>query len=288
MSAQAPAPPDDEGLSEAATTRRLRAEGGTSRDRRGWAERFPHPVGVKVPAILAVFWIVKILTTAMGEATSDWLGDVNVPLGVVIEVGLMVSALWFQFRSREYHPLRYWYLAGSIAVFGTGVADATHQVGLSYSVTSAEWAIILALVLWRWYRREGTLSIHSITTRRREAYYWATVFATFALGTALGDWSAVVLGIGLLASGIAFGGLILVPLIAWRLGLNSVVAFWAAYILTRPLGASFADYLSKPRSLGGVDFGDGWTAAVFAAGVLAGVIFLVVTGADRQPIAQGA
>ena len=123
-------------------------------------------------------------------------------------------------------------------------------------------------MFWRWQRSEGTLSIHSITTQRREAFYWATVFATFALGTALGDFTATSLGMGYLASGIFFFVLFLIPALAWwRFGLNSIAAFWMAYILTRPLGASFADYISKPHSIGGLGFGDGPTALVLSIAV---------------------
>jgi uncharacterized membrane-anchored protein len=141
-------------------------------------------------------------------------------------------------------------------------------------------------VFWTWQRSEGTLSIHSVTTQRREAFYWATVFATFALGTALGDFTATSLGMGYLASGILFFVLILIPALAWwRLGLNSIAAFWMAYVLTRPLGASFADYISKPHSIGGLGFGDGPTALVFAVAVVVLVSYLAIARPDirRSP-----
>jgi uncharacterized membrane-anchored protein len=237
-----------------------------------------------VPAILAVFWIVKILTTAFGEACSDWLGDVNVGLGAVVELALVSSALWLQFSAVRYRAFTYWYLAVAIAVFGTGVADTTHQVGLPYAVTSAGWAVALGLVFWRWYRSEGTLSIHSIHTRRREAYYWATIFCTFALGTALGDFTATELNLGFLPSGLLFGGLILLPLVAWKwCRLNGIVAFWTAYVLTRPLGASFSDYISKPHDISGANLGDGWTTLCLGAAVALAVGYLAVTRVDRQP-----
>ena len=146
------------------------------------------------------------------------------------------------------------------------------------------WAVVLAVIFVVWHRAEGTLSIHSITTQRRECFYWATVFATFALGTALGDFTATALNLGYLASGILFGVLILIPAVArWKFGLNAVVAFWWAYVLTRPLGASFADYISKPANLSGIGFGDGPTALVFTIAVAVLVLYLAVRRPDIQP-----
>jgi uncharacterized membrane-anchored protein len=178
----------------------------------------------------------------------------------------------------------YWFLAYAIAIFGTGVADFLHlDVHISYAGTTVLWAAILAVVFLVWYRSEGTLSIHSITTQRRECFYWMTVFATFALGTALGDYTANALGLGYLASGILFGVVILIPAVArWRFNLNAVVAFWCAYVVTRPLGASFADYISKPAALSGIGFGDGPTALVFTLVVAGLVAYLAVTRPDIQ------
>jgi Repeat of Unknown Function (DUF347) len=157
------------------------------------------------------------------------------------------------------------------------------DVGIPYAGTTILWVVVLALVFWLWHHYEGTLSIHSITTRRREAFYWATVFATFALGTALGDFTATALGLGYLASGILFSVIILIPAVArWRLGLNSVVAFWFAYVVTRPLGASFADYISKPPNMSGLGFGDGKTAVVFTVAVFVLVLYLAIVRPDIQ------
>jgi uncharacterized membrane-anchored protein len=241
------------------------------------------PVAAKVPEITALFWVIKLLTTAGGEATSDFLGNYNVVVGAGVEIGVFVVALWWQFRTRRYFAPAYWSLAFAIAIFGTGVSDTMHLAfGIPYAGTTLLWAIVLGAVFWFWNRNEGTLSIHSITTRRRETYYWATVFATFALGTALGDFTATALNLGYLASGITFGVLILVPLVAWRLGLNSVLAFWFGYVLTRPLGASFADYVSKPRNISGINFGDGPTAGVALLAVAVLVGYLTVTRRDIQ------
>ncbi len=164
-----------------------------------------------------------------------------------IEAGILVIALVWQFRTRRYTAAAYWFLAYAIAIFGTGVSDFLHLfVGIPYAGTTALWAIVLALVFWFWYRSEHTLSIHSIVTRRREGFYWTTVFATFALGTALGDFTATAAHLGYLASGIMFGVVILIPAVLWRgFRLNAVVAFWFAYVVTRPLGASFADYFGR-------------------------------------------
>jgi uncharacterized membrane-anchored protein len=231
-----------------------------------------------------MFWIVKLLTTAGGEAGSDYLGH-NVAVGAVAELILVAVALVIQLRTRRYIAAAYWLLALAIAVFGTGASDTLHIVlGIPYAGTTLIWAVILTAIFWRWYRREGTLSIHSITTRRRESYYWATVFATFALGTALGDYTATALNLGFLASGILFAVIIVVPALAWwKFRLNAVAAFWAAYVVTRPLGASFADYISKPHSLSGIAFGDGPTSTVLIAAVTAGVIYLAITRRDIQP-----
>lgn len=246
------------------------------------------PVAVKVPEIILVFWIVKILTTAGGEVTSDYLKVYGNVGGGGAEVVLLLAGLALQFGMRRYRALAYWSLAYAIAIFGTGVSDFLHlDVGISYAGTSLLWAVVLVAVFWVWHRSEGTLSIHSITTRRRECFYWVVVFVTFALGTALGDYTAVVLNLGYLASGVLFGAAILVPAVAWRLGLNAVAAFWSAYVLTRPLGASFADYVSKPGSTSGVGFGNGQTAVVLALAVLAVVVYLAVARPDVQRATAG-
>jgi uncharacterized membrane-anchored protein len=232
-----------------------------------------------------LFWVVKIMTTAGGEALSDYLALGSKVTGAAVETLFLVVGLVWQFRTRRYVAAAYWFLAYAIATFGTGISDTLHLVvGIPYAGTTLLWAVVLTLVFWRWYRSEGTLSIHSITTRRRESYYWATVFATFALGTALGDFTATALGLGYLASGIMFGLIILIPAVAWaRFGLGSVAAFWFAYVVTRPLGASFADYFSKPHSLSGAGFGDGRTALVAAVITAVLVIYLAVTRRDIQP-----
>ncbi len=241
------------------------------------------PAAAKVPEIIALFWVVKILTTAGGEATSDYLKTFGNIAGGGTEVGLFVIGFALQFGTRRYRAFSYWFLAYAIAIFGTGVADFLHlDVGIPYAGTTILWAVVLITIFWAWHHSEGTLSIHSITTRRRESFYWATVFATFALGTALGDYTATALGLGYLASGILFGIVILIFPLARRFGLNGIAAFWCAYVVTRPLGASFADYISKARNMSGIGFGDGQTAAVFAGAVAILVLYLTILRPDIQ------
>jgi uncharacterized membrane-anchored protein len=247
---------------------------------------FPAPVAAKVPEIIFLFWVVKILTTAGGEATSDYLKTWGNIKGGGTEVVLFIVGLLVQFGTRRYRTFAYWFLAYAIAIFGTGVSDFLHlDVKIPYAGTTALWAVVLVAIFWTWHHNEGTLSIHSITTQRREAFYWATVFATFALGTALGDFTATSLKLGYLSSGILFGVVILVPALAWRrFGLNPIAAFWMAYVVTRPLGASFADYISKARTLSGIGFGDGPTAVVFTVAVFILVTHLAIARPDIQKV----
>jgi uncharacterized membrane-anchored protein len=206
-------------------------------------------------------------------------------VGGAVELGLFVVGLAWQFRTRRYTAAAYWFLAYAIAIFGCGVADLMHKtLGFPYAGTSLFWGLVLTVVLVTWFRTEGTLSIHSVTTQRRELFYWATVFATFALGTSVGDFTAIALGLGYLASGILFTGLILMPWVAWRrFRLGEVAAFWWAYVLTRPLGASFADYLCKPTAHGGTGLGEGATALVLTVAVIGMVTYLSITRNDILP-----
>ena len=245
---------------------------------------FPAPVAAKVPEVILLFWVVKILTTAGGEATSDYLKTYGNFGGGGIEVLVIVVGLLLQFGTRRYRAFAYWSFAFAIAITGTGVSDFLHlDVHIPYAGTTLLWTAVLAVIFWLWQRSEGTLSIHSITTQRREAYYWATVFATFALGTALGDFTATSLNLGYLDSGLLFTVIILLPAVAHlRFGLDGVAAFWMSYIVTRPLGASFADYISKPKGTSGIDFGDGPTAIVFAIAVFVLVAYLALARPDVQ------
>jgi uncharacterized membrane-anchored protein len=221
------------------------------------------PLAAKVPAIIALFWALKLLTTGMGEALSDFMGQTSIPLAALVGVGGFVVALRLQLNAREYRAPVYWFAVMMVAVFGTMVADGIKDgAGLSYAVTTPFFALCVAGVFWAWHRSEGTLSIHSITTRRREAFYWCAVLATFALGTAAGDLTAMTLNLGYFGSAVLFALLMAVPALLWWRGLlNPIAAFWIAYVITRPLGASFADGFSKPDN-GGLGLGDGPVSAV--------------------------
>jgi uncharacterized membrane-anchored protein len=218
---------------------------------------------VKVPEIALIFWVLKLLTTGMGEAMSDFLGQNSVPLAAAVGFFGLILALWLQLRQPRYRPAYYWFAVMMVAVFGTMAADAIHDgTGLGYGVTTPAFALIVAAVFILWYRSEGTLSIHSIDTRRRECFYWAAVLGTFALGTAAGDLTAFQLNLGFWTSALLFAGVIAIPAIGWsRRIMNPIVAFWFAYIVTRPLGASFADGFSKPTN-GGLNLGDGLVSAI--------------------------
>ncbi len=237
----------------------------------------------KVPRIVVLFWVTKALTTAFGESTSDWMVHRIAPIAAVL-IGFagFCVALVLQLRADRYSAWRYWFAVAMVGVFGTMAADVLH-VGfhVPYAVSTVVFAIVLGGVFLTWYRSEGTLSIHSITTSRRELFYWAAVVSTFALGTAAGDMTAMTLGLGYGASALVFAALITVPALGYRLvGLQAVAAFWAAYVLTRPVGASVADWLGKPTGSGGVGIGAGVVAMVIGLAIVAGVAYLAITGAD--------
>jgi len=242
------------------------------------------PLAAKVPEITVLFWVIKILTTGMGEAMSDFLGNLFVPLAAVVGVGGLWYALRRQLRARSYHAPTYWAAVAMVAVFGTMAADGVHDgAGIPYSVTTPLFALAVALIFFLWRRSEGTLSIHSITTRRREAYYWWAVLATFALGTAAGDLTAIQLHLGFLDSAYLFAAIIALPAIGWwRLRLNATVAFWSAYVVTRPLGASLADWLGKPHAQTGLGLGDGVVSGLALLVFLALVAYVAVSRRDVQ------
>jgi uncharacterized membrane-anchored protein len=241
-----------------------------------------HPAS-KVPEVTALFWITKVMTTAMGESTSDFLVHRIDPVIAVClgALGLAV-ALAVQFFRRTYSTWSYWLAVVMVAVFGTMAADVLHiRFGIPYLVTSTFFAITLTLIFIAWYASERNLSIHSIFTRRREAFYWATVMATFALGTAVGDMTAYTLGLGYFKAAVIFAVLIAIPGLAYRwLGLNGIAAFWAAYVLTRPLGASLADWASVPHWRGGLGFGWGPVSLVLTMVIIGMVSYLAVSGKD--------
>jgi uncharacterized membrane-anchored protein len=242
----------------------------------------------KVPQITLLFWIVKVLTTGMGESMSDFMGQKSVPIAGLVGVLGFALAMRTQLRAKAYSAPVYWLAVMMVAVFGTMVADGIKDgLGLSYAVTTPVFALAVTAVFVLWRRREGTLSIHSITSRRRERFYWAAVLGTFALGTAAGDLTAMTLRIGYFGSIVLFGCLIALPALAWARGrLNPIAAFWLAYILTRPLGASIADWLAKPDN-GGLGWGDGAVSGLALVAFAGLVAYLTASGrgAQRRPVA---
>lgn len=248
---------------------------------------------VKVPArITALFWAIKLLSTAMGESLSDALvHGVNKYAAVLIGFAVFVVAMAWQLRGRAYNPVRYWVAVCSVAVFGTMAADALHiGLGVPYALSSMLYASCLTGALVAWYRSERTLSIHSIVNPRREIFYWLTVLFTFALGTAVGDLTAKPLNLGYFSSGLMFIGLFVLPGLVYAVTRSNAVAlFWSAYILTRPLGASFADWLGFGKAAGGVGLGHPLSALIYAVPIVALVAYSAATGTDMpEPTARSA
>jgi uncharacterized membrane-anchored protein len=240
---------------------------------------------LRVPEITAYFWAIKALSTAMGESTSDYLVHAMDPkVAVVLGFIGFVAALTLQFWMRRYNAWTYWLAVVAVGVFGTMAADVLHVgFGVPYIVSSIIYAIALVAVFAGWYRTEGTLSIHSVDTPRREMFYWAAVVATFAMGTAVGDLTATTFGLGYFASGLVFAAIIAVPAIGYfRFGWNPILSFWLAYVATRPLGASFADWMGKPQSVGGLGWGDGPVAIGLTIAIFCLVAFLAITHRDVQ------
>lgn len=240
---------------------------------------------LRVPEITVYFWVIKALSTAMGESTSDYLVHAMAPqLAVVLGFIGFVIALAIQFSRQRYVAWAYWLAVVGVGVFGTMAADVLHVgFGVPYIASTVLYAFVLVAVFVSWERTERTLSIHSVDTDRREAFYWAAVVATFAMGTALGDLTATTFGLGYFTSGILFAVLIAVPAIGyWRFGWNPILSFWLAYVATRPLGASFADWMGKPQSVGGLGWGDGRVALVLTVAIICLVAFLTITRRDVQ------
>lgn len=229
----------------------------------------------RVPEPTLDFWLAKAASTALGEAVSDFSIRVLPPVVAVLAgFVIFVAALVWQLRMRRYTPAVYWLTVAAVGVFGTMAADVAHVVlGLPYLVSAGIYGVVLGTVFVLWWRIERDLSVHDVTTLRRELFYWAAVISTFALGTALGDLTAVGFGLGYAPSVLLFATLILVPVLGYRrLGWNGVFAFWFAYVLTRPLGASVADWLGKPVSEGAVGIGSGWVSLAFALAMVALVL----------------
>lgn len=243
----------------------------------------------KVPEITIYFWIVKLLCTTVGETFADFL-NTHLNLGLTkttyIMGALLIVTLFFQFRVRKYIPGLYWFAVVLLSVVGTLITDnLTDNLGVSLLTATIVFSIILAITFIAWYAVEKTLSVHDISTTRREAFYWLAILFTFALGTASGDLVAERLHLGYLVSALIFVALIAVAaLLYWRFKLNAIFTFWFAYILTRPLGASIGDLLSQTRDEGGLGWGTVVTSALFLVTILALVIYLTVTKIDVVPL----
>jgi uncharacterized membrane-anchored protein len=238
----------------------------------------------KVPQVTIFFWIIKVLCTTVGETASDFL-NVNLGLGLrgtsIAAGACLVVVLFFQFKAKKYIPAIYWLAVVLISIFGTLITDIlTDSLGFPLEASTVIFSVALALTFAIWYAKEGTLSIHSIFTTRREIFYWLAILFTFALGTAAGDLMAEKLGLGYLVTGLIVLSVIAATLLAWRFGLDAVLAFWIAYILTRPLGASLGDYLSQSQANSGLGLGASITSAVFLIAILAVVIYLALTQRD--------
>jgi uncharacterized membrane-anchored protein len=244
---------------------------------------------VKVPEITIYFWVIKILCTTVGETAADFL-NMNLNLGLTgtsFVMGILLAlALVFQFRAKKYVPGIYWLAVVLISIFGTLITDnLTDNFEVPLETSTIIFSIALAVTFAVWYKTEKTLSIHSIYTARRETFYWLAILFTFALGTAAGDLVAETFELGYLVSTVIFGASIAVIAVAYlKFKLNAVLAFWLAYILTRPLGASIGDYLSQPLEDGGLGLGMIVTSAVFLTAILATVIYLTITKKDAPRI----
>ncbi len=240
---------------------------------------------LRVPEITLYFWIIKGLSTAMGEATSDYLVHELHPVpAVLLGFVCFVAALLLQFSRRRYLAWSYWFAVCMVGVFGTMAADVLHVgFGVPYFASSTLYGVALAAVFVTWQKSEKTLSIHSIDRFSREAFYWAAVVATFALGTAVGDMTAVTFHLGYLLSAVLFAAVIAIPAVGyWRFHWNAIFAFWFAYVITRPLGASVADWMGKPASAGGLGWGEGPVSLGFATIIVVLVAYLSVTRRDVQ------
>ncbi|MEP7027033.1 MAG: hypothetical protein ABI960_00420 [Candidatus Eisenbacteria bacterium] len=247
----------------------------------------------KVPELSLYFWMIKILCTTVGETFADFL-NADMHLGLTnttyLMGGLLIAALFFQFKFMQYRAGIYWLAVVLLSVVGTLITDnLTDHFGVSLVTTTVVFAAMLAATFIAWYAKERTLSVHKINTTRREAFYWTAILFTFALGTAAGDLVAEHLQVGYLWSAVMFGSLIAVVTVAHlRFRLNGILAFWIAYVLTRPLGASIGDYLSQAHADGGLNLGTVVTSAVFLGTILILVIYLAITKRDvsrAEPIA---
>lgn len=239
----------------------------------------------KVPEVTIFFWVIKIFCTTIGETAADFL-NVNLNFGLTVTsvvTGIfLVIVIFFQFKAKKYIPWLYWLTVALVSVFGTLVTDnLTDRLGVPLETSTIVFSILLGLTFLWWYMKEKTLSIHSIYTRQREAFYWLTILFTFALGTATGDLVSEALGVGYFHTGLLVAAIIAITAIAWKkFRLNPVLSFWIIYIMTRPLGASLGDYLSQSREHGGLGLGVTITSVIFILGILVTVAYLSISKKD--------
>ncbi len=245
----------------------------------------------KVPDVTLSFWIIKIMSTTVGETGADFLA-VNAGWGQgitrTVMAALLAAALFTQLRTRRYTPWIYWLTVVLVSVVGTQITDLlTDGLSVSLYISTSVFAVALAAIFFVWYRVERTLSIHDIVTRSRELFYWAAVLCTFALGTAAGDLATEALGLGFTWGAAAFGALIGVTYAIWRVGGNAVLTFWIAYILTRPFGAALGDLLTQAKTYGGLGMGAMWTSALFLT-VIVMLVAVAQFGMSTSRSAQAA
>ncbi|MDU8618615.1 hypothetical protein [Pseudomonas syringae] len=244
----------------------------------------------KVPEVTLAFWVIKILSTTVGETVADFLA-VDAGLGAgVTTLGmtvLLAIALSVQLRARAYTPWIYWLCVVLVSIVGTQITDVlTDMLDVSLYTSTTVFSVLLASSFSGWYRVERSLSIHEIITPRRELFYWATVLCTFALGTAAGDLATEALGLGFTLGALIFAALIAATIVAWRVGANAVLTFWIAYILTRPFGASLGDLLTQAKTYGGLGMGATWTSAIFLCVILILVTLAQLNVGHHKPVSQ--
>ena len=243
----------------------------------------------RVPQVTVEFWLIKLMAVTMGETAADYLA-VNLGLGLPLTSAIMAvvlsGALALQFAQRRYVPATYWLAVVLISIVGTLITDnLVDNLGVSLVTCTVAFAAALAITFWVWFKAEGTLSIHTIVSTRREAFYWLAILFTFALGTGAGDLVAEQFGLGYLATGILFGSIIMSLAIGYyALGLDGILAFWLIYIFTRPLGASFGDLMSQPGQYGGLGFGTVVTSLIFLGIIFAVVVWMSLTGKDQEMV----
>lgn len=242
----------------------------------------------KVPEVTLSFWVIKIMSTTVGETGADYLAvDAGWGQGVTRGVmgTLLAIALFLQLRTRRYTPWTYWLTVVLVSVVGTQITDLlTDGLDVSLYASTSVFALALAVIFAVWYRVERSLSIHEIVTLRRELFYWAAILCTFALGTAAGDLATEALGLGFTLGAVIFGTLIALSYLAWRTGGNAVLTFWIGYILTRPFGASLGDLLTQAKTYGGLGMGAMWTSALFLTVIVILVAVAQISVGNRRSL----